>query len=127
MMQPSKIEEAHQGKAVLPPYLNAAAKRHGLRFSLKQFIVLVTGIAIVVNLALAQPTREFASIVRLIIASALLVGGALYLIGHLDDTITWQRWLTRLLYVAVAWGLVIALGTSTFVLGMLLYWALGTG
>ncbi len=104
---------------------HAAAKHQGFRFSLKQMVVLVTGIAIVVNLALAQPTREFTSIVRLIIASAVLVGGALYLIGHLDDTITRQRWLTRLLYVAVAWGLMIALGTSTFVLGMLLYPATG--
>jgi hypothetical protein len=104
---------------------HTAKKRRGLRFSLKQLVVLVTGIAILVNLALAQPTREFASIVRLIIASALLVGGALYLIDQLDDTITWQRWLTRLLYVAVAWGLVIVLGTSTFVLGMLLYRVLG--
>lgn len=102
-----------------------ARKRPRLRFSLKQVIVLVTAIAILVNLALAQPTKEFASIVRLMIAAALLVGGSLYLVGHLNGTSAPQRLMAWLLYVAAAWGLVIVLLTSTFVLGMLLYRATG--
>ena len=109
------------------PHSFVITKHRGFRFSLKQMVVVVTGIAIVVNLALAQPTKEFASIVRLMIAAALLVGGALYLVGHLNGTNAPQRLLAWLLYVAVAWGILIVLGTSSFVLGMLLYRAIGAG
>ena len=97
------------------------AARRRFRFSLRGIVALTTGCAIVLNLALAQPTKEFGSIVRIMIAAGFLVGGATYLAMNCRPTPVWQRWVAVAAWAVAAWGVVIVLCTSSYLIGWTLF------
>jgi len=100
---------------------NDALSRPWFRFGLRWLLAVATGCAILINLALAQPTKEFTSIVRLLIAAGLFVAMTFYLISQCQGTTAWHRWAARSAWVAAGWGIFVVLGTSSYLLGSALY------
>ena len=55
------------------------------------------------------------------IAAGLFVAVTFYLRLQCQGTTAWHRWAARFAWVAAGWGILVVLGTSTYLLGSMLY------
>jgi hypothetical protein len=91
------------------------------RFSLKTIVALTLGCAIVTNMALAQPTKELASIVRLLIAAVFLVGGTSYLALQFQRMPIQYRWIAYAAWAVTGWGVILVFCSSSYLIGSTLF------